>query len=121
MKNKVAPPFREVIVPLRYDRGIDWSLELARLSTSEGIVAQAGSWYTLPDGSKVQGELSLEAAIRQDKTLAVTIADQVMRNVLGRRGYGLDGVPLPGTEPFHVVPDDAIPTDEDILEAEVPV
>lgn len=121
MKNKVAPPFREVIVPLRYDRGIDWSLELARLSTSEGIVAQAGSWYTLPDGGKVQGELSLEAAIRQDKSLAVTIADRVMRNVLERRGYGLDGVPLPGTEPFHVVPDDAIPTDDGIAEVEVPV
>lgn len=68
VKNKVAPPFREAEIEIRYADGIDRNGELLELASSEGIVERAGAWY-LFEGEKLgQGrQRASDALVRQPK------------------------------------------------------
>ena len=45
VKNKVAPPFREVEFDIIYNEGISQSGELVDLGVKYGIIDKAGAWY----------------------------------------------------------------------------
>lgn len=46
VKNKVAPPFREVEVQLVFGKGIDQMNDLVNLAVSLDIIDKAGSWFS---------------------------------------------------------------------------
>lgn len=58
VKNKLAPPHRQVEVPLIYGKGFDSVRSLADAALSLGIVLKTGAWYTLMD-KKFQGMSAL--------------------------------------------------------------
>ena len=47
VKNKVAPPFREVEVDVLYGRGISNSGEILDMGVERNVVEKSGAWYTL--------------------------------------------------------------------------
>jgi recombination protein RecA len=60
----LGPPGRKGASFLRYNHGIDKVFELADLGKDLGMFEKGGSWFTMPDGSKVQGLENLVEYIR---------------------------------------------------------
>lgn len=52
VKNKVAPPFKEVVVEIMYGQGISQTGELIEIGTNLGIIKKAGAWYSY-NGDKI--------------------------------------------------------------------
>jgi recombination protein RecA len=89
VKNKVAPPFKQVEFDIMYGEGISKTGELVDLGVKAGIVEKSGAWISyngtrigqgrenaktfLKDNPKIAAEL--EAAIRQNAGL---IVDQML-------------------------------------------
>jgi len=55
VKNKVAPPFREVIVDIVFGEGIDSIADIIELASTQELVKKAGGWYTYGN-DKFQGD-----------------------------------------------------------------
>jgi recombination protein RecA len=87
VKNKLAPPFREVEFDIMYGEGISKTGELLDLGVKAGVVEKSGAWFSydsqrlgqgrenakqfLRDNAEIAGQI--ETAIRQNAGLAVTI------------------------------------------------
>ena len=56
VKNKFAPPFREVILDLRFGEGFDGPAETLQLAVTSGVLAQSGGYYKLDDAVWAQGK-----------------------------------------------------------------
>src|SRR6201992_849898 len=52
VKNKVAPPFKQVEFDIMYGQGVSKTGELVDLGVKAGIVEKSGSWYSY-DGSRI--------------------------------------------------------------------
>jgi len=89
VKNKLAPPFKQVEFDIMYGEGISKTGEILDLGVEAGVVEKAGAWFSY-DGQRVgQGRENakaflkanadmsarIEAAIRQDPNL---IAEQLL-------------------------------------------
>ena len=55
VKNKVAPPFKEVEFDIMYGGGISRTGELVDLGVKAGIVEKSGSWYSFDFGTDRPG------------------------------------------------------------------
>jgi recombination protein RecA len=77
-KSRVGTAQRKANVIYEYKRkGVDRLMELAKASYWLGFVEVGGSWFTLPDGTKVQGVNKLMEAIDQDVQLQKQIQDKI--------------------------------------------
>ncbi len=57
VKNKVAPPFKQVSTLLIYNKGIRKSTDLLEIAVNYDVITKRGSWYSY--SSPVFGEISL--------------------------------------------------------------
>ena len=55
VKNKLAPPFRQVELDIRYGTGICVQGDLLDLALQHGILSKAGSWFSMGEQSIGQG------------------------------------------------------------------
>src|SRR5689334_13148699 len=55
VKNKVAPPFKQIEFDIMYGEGISKTGELIDLAVTAGIVEKSGSWYSFDDQRIGQG------------------------------------------------------------------
>ena len=80
VKNKTAPPFRQVEFDIMYGEGISKMGELVDLGVKAGIVEKSGSWYSY-DGSKIgQGRENSKTFLRENPELAGTIERAIRQN-----------------------------------------
>lgn len=56
VKNKLAPPFKQVEFDIRYGVGIDKLAELIELGAEDGVINKSGSWYSYGDTRIGQGK-----------------------------------------------------------------
>lgn len=63
VKNKVAPPFKEVEVDLLYATGFDGVGSLFDAAVGCGVITKAGSWFSYGDEKLGQGRLNSIAAL----------------------------------------------------------
>ena len=61
VKNKVAPPFKEVILDLYYGEGVSAQGEIVTLGAEFGIIKKSGSWYSY-NGEKIGQGLEVAKA-----------------------------------------------------------
>ncbi len=78
VKSRVGRPFRTARIHVDFeDMSFDTDYELIKCASYFDIVEQAGSWFTLPDGTKVQGENGLREAINENVQLKQEIQDSI--------------------------------------------
>ena len=87
VKNKVAPPFRQVEFDIMYGEGISKEGELIDLGVKAGIVEKSGSWLAY-DGQRIgQGRENAKTFLKQNPKIAEAIEKAIRQNagVLGER------------------------------------
>ncbi|MEM6659740.1 MAG: recombinase RecA [Pseudomonadota bacterium] len=100
VKNKVAPPFKQVEFDIMYGEGISKMGELLDLGVKAGVVEKSGSWFSYGDERIGQGRENAKQYLRDNSRIALEIEDKI------RAAHGLD---------FDMPPGAA--EDDDILEA----
>ncbi len=84
VKNKVAPPFRQVEFDIMYGEGISKVGELIDLGVKAGIVEKSGAWYSYGDERIGQGRENSKQFMRDNPDIAYEIEDKI------RASHGLD-------------------------------
>ena len=80
VKNKVAPPFKQVEFDIMYGEGISKVGELIDLGVTAGVVEKSGSWYSY-DGERIgQGRDNAKAFLKQHPETAQSIEVAVRAN-----------------------------------------
>ena len=95
VKNKVAPPFRQVEFDIMYGHGISKTGELLDLGAKAGIVEKSGSWFSY-DGQRLgQGRESAKQYLEANKDVAAEIEAAIRANA----GLLSAGLTVAGDEP----------------------
>ncbi len=102
VKNKVAPPFKQVEFDIIYGEGISKMGELLDLGVIAGVVNKSGAWFSYGDERIGQGRENAKQFLRDNPQIALDIEDKV------RASHGLE-FDMKGREDGG--------GDEDILEA----
>ncbi|MGB0381230.1 MAG: recombinase RecA [Alphaproteobacteria bacterium] len=82
VKNKVAPPFREVIFDIMYGQGISREGELIDLGVKADIVEKSGSWFSFSGQRIGQGRENVKQFLRDNPT----VADEIDRQIRAKAG-----------------------------------
>ncbi|AVO39864.1 recombinase RecA [Pukyongiella litopenaei] len=84
VKNKVAPPFKQVEFDIMYGEGISKMGELLDLGVKAGVVEKSGSWFSYGDERIGQGRENAKSYLREHARVALEIEDKI------RAAHGLD-------------------------------
>ena len=84
VKNKVAPPFRQVEFDIMYGEGISKVGELIDLGVKAGVVEKSGAWYSCGDQRIGQGRENAKQYLRDNPDMAFEIEDKI------RASHGLE-------------------------------
>ncbi|MCV2870535.1 recombinase RecA [Defluviimonas sp. WL0002] len=84
VKNKVAPPFKQVEFDIMYGEGISKTGELIDLGVKAGVVEKSGAWYSYGDERIGQGRENAKQFLRENSDVALSIEDKI------RASHGLD-------------------------------
>ena len=82
VKNKVAPPFKQVVFDLLYSEGISREGEIIDLGVKEGLVDKAGAWYSY-NGERIgQGKDNARNFLKDNPELAMDIESRIREKLL---------------------------------------
>ncbi|MDA5555705.1 recombinase RecA [Shimia sp. MMG029] len=84
VKNKVAPPFKQVEFDIMYGEGISKMGELLDLGVKAGVVEKSGSWFSYGDERIGQGRENAKTFLKENTRMALEIEDKI------RAAHGLD-------------------------------
>ncbi len=84
VKNKVAPPFKQVEFDIMFGEGISKTGELLDMGVKLGIVGKAGSWFSYGDERIGQGRENSKTFLKEHPDIAYEIEDKI------RAAHGLD-------------------------------
>ncbi|APG46955.1 recombinase RecA [Phaeobacter porticola] len=84
VKNKVAPPFKQVEFDIMYGEGISKMGELLDLGVAAGVVAKSGAWFSYGDERIGQGRENAKTYLREHSHIAYDIEDKI------RAAHGLE-------------------------------
>jgi recombination protein RecA len=99
VKNKLAPPFKQVEFDIMYGEGISKIGEILDLGVKAGIVEKSGAWYSYGDERIGQGRENAKIFLKENQAVATEIEDKI------RAAHGLD---------FHMSEADG--GDDDVME-----
>jgi recombination protein RecA len=80
VKNKVAPPFREVEFDIMYGEGISKIGEIIDLGVKAGVVEKSGSWFSYNSQRIGQGRDNAREFLKANPDMAAEIENAVRRN-----------------------------------------
>ena len=84
VKNKVAPPFKQVEFDIMYGEGISKNGELLDLGVTAGVVEKSGAWYSYGDERIGQGRENAKIFLSENSEIAYELEDKI------RAAHGLD-------------------------------
>jgi recombination protein RecA len=73
VKNKVAPPFKEVEFDILYDEGISRLGDLIDTAVNEGIIQKSGSWFSYGDDRIGQGRDAVKKFLSENPDIYTQI------------------------------------------------
>jgi len=98
VKNKVAPPFKQVMFDILYGEGVSRHGEIIDLGVQQGIIEKSGAWYSY-DGNRIgQGKDNVRVFLKENADLADEIETKIRAVLLPTRAVA--GVE-PGAAPPH--------------------
>jgi len=77
VKNKVAPPFRNVDVDIMYGEGISREAEILDLGSEHDIVKKSGAWYAYENDRLGQGRENAKQFLKENPELALEIENKI--------------------------------------------
>src|SRR3978361_1099378 len=80
VKNKVAPPFKQVEFDIMYGEGGSKVGELIDLGVKANVVEKSGSWFSYDSTRLGQGRENAKAFLRQNPEMAAKIESEVRQN-----------------------------------------
>ncbi len=80
VKNKVAPPFKQVEFDIMYGEGISKMGELLDLGVLANVVEKSGSWYSYNSERIGQGRDNAKTFLKDNPDIAAEIEHQVRKN-----------------------------------------
>ena len=80
VKNKVAPPFREVIFDIMYGEGISKLGEVIDLGVKAGVIEKAGSWFSYDSQRIGQGRENVREFLKANPDVAASIEKAVRQS-----------------------------------------
>ena len=85
VKNKLAPPFRQVEFDIMYGEGISKTGELLDLGVKAGVVEKAGAWFSWDSQRLGQGRENARQYLK-DNPAAANAIEQSVRESSGLLG-----------------------------------
>jgi recombination protein RecA len=80
VKNKVAPPFKQVEFDIMYGEGVSKTGELLDLGVKAGIVEKSGSWFSCQSERIGQGRENAKTFLKEHPDMANEIERQIRVN-----------------------------------------
>jgi recombination protein RecA len=80
VKNKVAPPFKQVEFDIMYGEGVSKTGELVDLGVKAGIVEKSGAWFSYDSQRIGQGRENAKQFLRQNPEVARRIEASIRQN-----------------------------------------
>jgi len=80
VKNKVAPPFKQVEFDIMYGEGVSKSGELVDLGVKAGVVEKSGAWFSYDSTRLGQGRENAKLFLRQNPDMANRIEAAIREN-----------------------------------------
>ena len=77
VKNKVAPPFKQVEFDIMYGEGISKNGELLDLGVKAGVVEKSGAWYSYMEERIGQGRENAKIFLKENPNTAISIEDKI--------------------------------------------
>jgi recombination protein RecA len=87
VKNKLAPPFREVEFDILYGQGISRSGDIVDLASELGVIEKSGAWFSFAGERIGQGRENAKAYLEQHADLM----DKIEAMVLAKHGIRQPG------------------------------
>ena len=103
VKNKLAPPFREVEFDILYGQGISMTGELIDLGTDLGLVDKSGAWYSYNGDRIGQGRENARIFLNEHDDMRKDIEAQI------RKHFGLPGSDAAAPPAKPETPDNVTP------------
>ncbi len=82
VKNKLAPPFKEVEFDIYFGEGISKEAEIIDLGSEMGIIEKSGSWYSYKGEKLGQGKENVRRFLKERKELVLEI-ERKIREIAG--------------------------------------
>jgi recombination protein RecA len=80
VKNKVAPPFKQVEFDIMYGEGVSKTGELLDLGVKAGLVEKSGSWFSYKSERIGQGRENAKTFLKENPDMAADIEHQIRVN-----------------------------------------
>jgi recombination protein RecA len=80
VKNKLAPPFKQVEFDIMYGEGVSKNGELIDLGVKAGVVEKSGAWFSYDSQRIGQGRENAKAFLKANPDMAQKIEQQVRQN-----------------------------------------
>ena len=89
VKNKVAAPFKEVMLTMRYGKGLDTEGDIINLAIDFGVVEKAGSWFSY-NGERIgQGREKVREYMEVNPDKKEEIEEKVKQMARENTSYGM--------------------------------
>ena len=85
VKNKVAPPFRQVEFNILYSLGISRESELIDLGVKNELIEKSGAWYSYNSKRIGQGKENVRQFLIENQNIALEIEGQLREKLLPNR------------------------------------
>ena len=80
VKNKVAPPFKQVEFDIMYGEGISKTGEIIDLGVKEGIIEKSGAWFSYGDERIGQGRENEKMYLKENENICNEIEEKIRRS-----------------------------------------
>ncbi len=98
VKNKLAPPFKQVEFDIMYGEGVSKTGELLDLGVRAGIVEKSGAWFSYDSQRLGQGRENAKTFLKQNPEAAERIEAAIRQNAGLIAEQILAGAPLDGED-----------------------